>query len=165
MSHAQPTGVRDITRRKFILGCVAIAVSAAAGCVVGLPPLDGSVSSIALAESDGWLTLGPLANLVPGVPAGFPYVRKVKDGWIESVQTGIAYVVTRNGRDVQVLANVCSHGGCRVTWQQEQAAFVCPCHRGQFAIDGQVLAGPPSRPLEVLPSRVVAGQVQVSLEV
>ncbi len=42
----------------------------------------------------------------------------------------------------------CTHLGCAVTPEVEQQRFVCPCHRGYFALDdGRPLAGPPRRPL------------------
>ena len=46
---------------------------------------------------------------------------------------------------------VCTHLGCIVQWQPEKGEFLCPCHGGRFSADGQVLTGPPPKPLESLP--------------
>jgi Rieske Fe-S protein len=167
MTTSHPYGAREITRRKFITGLAALTAVAAATAtgLIGTPALAAPLSEgTRVGTPDGWVTLGPAARLVAGKPKGFPYVRRLRDGWIESRQTGIAYAVKQNGEDVRVFANVCTHGGCRVTWDAAHGVFLCPCHSGQFGPDGSVLAGPPSRPLEQLPSRVVDGQVQVFLE-
>ncbi len=163
---AYPVAGHAVSRRTFISG-LAVAVAGLVAGSFGLPAVDSLLLAGTSNQPDSqWLTLCPLAALVPGVPNGFPFARKVrKAGWSESLQTGIAYAVTHDGSNVQVLANVCSHGGCRVTWQQERQAFLCPCHEGLFGADGRVLVGPPQRPLEQFPCRVVNGQVQIQVEV
>jgi len=46
---------------------------------------------------------------------------------------------------------ICTHLGCVVKWRESLKQFVCPCHAGKFNIKGEVLAGPPPSPLELLP--------------
>src|SRR5660398_223206 len=41
----------------------------------------------------------------------------------------------------------CTHFGCIVTWRPDEEIFYCPCHAGEFAADGTVVAGPPPSPL------------------
>jgi Rieske Fe-S protein len=41
----------------------------------------------------------------------------------------------------------CTHFGCITKWQVKEQIFFCPCHSGEFAPDGKVLAGPPPKPL------------------
>lgn len=42
----------------------------------------------------------------------------------------------------------CTHLGCAVTPELDKKCFLCPCHRGYFALDsGRPMAGPPRRPL------------------
>jgi len=42
----------------------------------------------------------------------------------------------------------CTHLGCPVSYRAGDQTLYCPCHAGSFgAVDGRVLAGPPSRPL------------------
>jgi cytochrome b6-f complex iron-sulfur subunit len=43
--------------------------------------------------------------------------------------------------------------GCQVEWKRDQEEFVCPCHKGTYAIDGTVLSGPPPAPLHELALR------------
>jgi cytochrome b6-f complex iron-sulfur subunit len=55
----------------------------------------------------------------------------------------------------------CTHAGCNVRWRQTEQKFHCPCHGGEFARDGQVLKGPPRRPLVQLRIEIENGSVRV----
>lgn len=52
------------------------------------------------------------------------------------------------------LSAVCTHLGCIVKWLPEANEFLCPCHGGRFSPQGEVLAGPPPKPLESLPVKL-----------
>ncbi len=52
------------------------------------------------------------------------------------------------------LSAVCTHLGCIVKWQPEKNEFLCPCHGGRFSPQGEVLGGPPPKPLEALPIKL-----------
>lgn len=42
----------------------------------------------------------------------------------------------------------CTHLSCAVWWEQKSGKLVCPCHNGIFdPTTGDVVAGPPTRPL------------------
>ncbi len=45
------------------------------------------------------------------------------------------------------LSAVCTHLGCIVKWVDTSQEFLCPCHGGRFSSAGQVLGGPPPKPL------------------
>ena len=52
--------------------------------------------------------------------------------------------------DSQVVAfsQKCTHLGCVVYFQPDEARWHCPCHEGNFsALTGDVISGPPTRPL------------------
>ena len=49
---------------------------------------------------------------------------------------------------------VCTHLACAVLWRQEDGHLECPCHDGVFdPATGEVLAGPPPRPLPAVQLR------------
>ncbi len=154
----------DIGRRKFLSGIIGV-VATAVAAVVGIPAIGYLVSpGLKKQNEDQWLTLGPIASLKPGEPTGFPFSRRLKDGWVESSQTGVAYAVTEDGQNVKVFSNVCTHLSCRVNWHPERGGFFCPCHDGLFGLNGQVLAGPPPRPLDQFQTKIENGQIQILLE-
>jgi Rieske Fe-S protein len=154
----------DIGRRKFLTGIIGV-VAGAVTTVVGLPAIAYIISpGVKNPNEDEWITLGPVSALEPGVPTGFPYSRSIQDGWVESTQTGVAYAVTEDGETVQVFSNNCTHLSCRVTWNVERNGFFCPCHDGLFDINGEVVAGPPPRPLDQFETKIENGQIMILLE-
>ncbi len=62
--------------------------------------------------------------------------------------------VLRDGTGVTVRSLVCTHQGCEVFWDEQESVYRCPCHDAKYAPDGQVIAGPPPRPLPVRPARI-----------
>lgn len=58
-----------------------------------------------------------------------------------------AVLVQVQAGEYVALSAVCTHLGCIVKWAGEKRHFLCPCHGGQFAPTGAVLAGPPPQPL------------------
>lgn len=68
--------------------------------------------------------------------------RIVKDGGER-----LAVYRDRDGR-VHALSSVCTHQGCQVAFNTLERSWDCPCHGSRFDIDGRVLDGPATRPLE-----------------
>lgn len=154
----------EIGRRKFLSGIIGV-VAGAVAFLVGLPAVGFLISpGLKKQNEDKWLTLGPVSALQPGVPTGFPFSRRVKDGWVESTQTGVAYAVTHDGVNVKVFSNVCTHLSCRVNWNEERQGFFCPCHDGLFSVDGEILGGPVPRPLDQFQTKIENGQISILLE-
>ncbi|MBF0345839.1 MAG: ubiquinol-cytochrome c reductase iron-sulfur subunit [Nitrospirae bacterium] len=63
------------------------------------------------------------------------------------------------------LSPVCTHLGCLVSFSRHKNAFICPCHGGKYDVEGNVIGGPPPRPLAQLPLMVDKGKVYVGLKV
>ena len=51
-------------------------------------------------------------------------------------------------------ACVCSHLGCLVDYDKVRNRIFCPCHAAVFDLEGNVVTGPPPKPLQKLPLRV-----------
>ncbi len=58
----------------------------------------------------------------------------------------IVLVNTREG--LKAISTTCTHLGCKVYWEPENVRFFCPCHDGVFDVNGNVVSGPPPRPLD-----------------
>ncbi len=63
------------------------------------------------------------------------------------------------------LSPVCTHLGCLVSWHWSKKRFLCPCHGGQYDMQGQVVAGPPRAPLARLPLFTENKRIYVGIEV
>ncbi|MBX6342872.1 MAG: Rieske 2Fe-2S domain-containing protein, partial [Thermomicrobiaceae bacterium] len=58
------------------------------------------------------------------------------------------------------------HLSCAVYWNAERGQLLCPCHNGVFdAQTGDVLAGPPSRPLPRIALAVEGDAIYATEEV
>jgi len=57
-------------------------------------------------------------------------------------------IVRRTEEGVRAFSARCPHLGCYVQWDTMRQQFVCPCHQGVFDSDGNVISGPPPRPLD-----------------
>lgn len=57
------------------------------------------------------------------------------------------------------LSAICTHLGCIVHWDETKQLILCPCHAGVFDVKGNVLSGPPPRPLPAYNVSLVAGDV------
>ncbi len=55
----------------------------------------------------------------------------------------------------------CAHLGCPVRFVEAANNFICPCHGGVYGFRGEVIGGPPVRPLDRFQTRVRDGQVEV----
>ena len=52
------------------------------------------------------------------------------------------------------LSKVCTHLGCLVEYDKLKKVLLCPCHAGVYSLAGNVLSGPPPKPLQKYPVKV-----------
>jgi cytochrome b6-f complex iron-sulfur subunit len=85
------------------------------------------------------------------IPKGEVPVNTTKD-----LMIGPTPVIIIHARDKGFLAfsKVCTHLGCLVKYDKERQIFICPCHAGEFNLEGNVISGPPPRPLQKFAVRV-----------
>lgn len=60
---------------------------------------------------------------------------------------GHSVLLIRTMTGYRAFSAVCSHLGCFVHYEHEKKRFLCPCHMGVFDLNGQVVSGPPPKPL------------------
>ena len=65
------------------------------------------------------------------------------------------------GRMVALSAK-CTHLGCTVRYIKSRNIIKCPCHGGEYSIDGRVLKGPPKKPLQKYEVKVKNGEIYIA---
>jgi Rieske Fe-S protein len=63
---------------------------------------------------------------------------------------------------LRAFSAVCTHLACTVWYESDTETLFCPCHNGRFDLAGNVISGPPPRPLEAYNVEVVGGEIFVS---
>lgn len=108
----------------------------------------------------GWLAsvLYPVIRYLTPLPSAGPTgpVRLTRDEVSKVERQKFAIVPVGRDRvlvledaagELHALDAKCTHEGCTVRYQPENALIWCACHNGRFDLQGRVLAGPPPRPL------------------
>jgi menaquinol-cytochrome c reductase iron-sulfur subunit len=145
---------KHLSRREFTLAVTTV-VGGAMGLAVGLPAIGYLIGpALKTSESEGWIPLGKVDQVPVGTPTLFNFSRTKVNGWERTVSTYGVFVLITEDNQVSALSNICTHLACRVNWQEENQEFVCPCHSAKFDKDGNVLDGPPPRPMDTYPVKV-----------
>lgn len=50
--------------------------------------------------------------------------------------------------ELRAFSAICTHLSCTVRYESDTGTILCPCHNGRFDLAGNVISGPPPRPLE-----------------
>ncbi|HEY9659347.1 MAG TPA: ubiquinol-cytochrome c reductase iron-sulfur subunit [Allocoleopsis sp.] len=111
-------------------------------------------SALSSPRSDGFQAIGTVSDL-----------ETQRQLLAENTAVGKVLVVPDPADSNQIIAvnPTCTHAGCTVVWQQDQNAFVCPCHDSKFAVDGKVLQGPANEPLPTYTAKVEGNSVLVKV--
>jgi menaquinol-cytochrome c reductase iron-sulfur subunit len=167
-SKPKPAGYFEgetMTRRAaFIVGGQAVAGAATA--VVILPVVGFAVAPIFDRPEERWEAVG--------APDDFTAdnYRQAVITQVEGVgDSGKTTVYIRKGIPEEpfneeagsyvAISTRCAHLGCPVRYFPSAGNFICPCHGGVYDFEGQVIGGPPVRPLDRFQTRVSGGQVEV----
>ncbi|KJR40594.1 cytochrome b6-F complex iron-sulfur subunit [Candidatus Magnetoovum chiemensis] len=81
----------------------------------------------------------------------------------EKHDTTITIYIITNNDNTYALSPICSHLGCIVYYNKNKELFICPCHKGQYDIAGNVIKGPPPKLLKSLPMQIKNGRVFVAI--
>ena len=72
---------------------------------------------------------------------------------------GSPVILLRRNGELTAFSAVCTHLGCNVAYFPEDEVFECPCHGGEYDVNGNVTAGPPPRPLPKVNVKVENGKI------
>jgi Rieske Fe-S protein len=142
-------GSHHISRRDFIK-LATFTVGGAIGAAIGIPGVLYLVDpALKAGGKEAWVPLGPLENFpVGGLPTLVTFVRTKVNGWEKTANSYGVFVIRKSEEEVLVVSNRCTHLSCRVNWNEEKQSYICPCHDAAFSLEGEVLGGPPPRPLD-----------------
>ena len=115
----------------------------------------------------GELIFGTLAFLWPrrkGPKAETVFVAgKVSDFKVDELipfRKEKAFILRTEGGFLAISA-ICTHLRCIVNWNEVLKKFECPCHGAKFNQNGEVLEGPPPRPLDLYKLQILAGNLVI----
>lgn len=114
-------------------------------------------------RSKNEVEVGLVSELTPGIMHRVNYSFRARDAWRDVQQSGTIFAYTADGINFQVLDGRCSHLGCIVKWKESEGSFACPCHRGFFTREGEVISGPPPKPLQNLDAQINDGMLYVKI--
>jgi menaquinol-cytochrome c reductase iron-sulfur subunit len=152
---------KELSRRHFMQSAI-WGIGGLIGAIFGVPAIVYIVGpSLKNQQTQTWMRLGPTSKVELGTPTLFSVKVKTQTGWIVNEEEISVYVLTTDGRTYIAMSNICTHLGCHIRWIAEQNHFFCPCHNGVFDPSGNVVSGPPPRPLNRYDVKVEAGQLFV----
>ena len=137
----------SIGRRKF-LSRITWGISGLIGLVFGIPAIGYIVGPALKKQEENWLEMGSISKVELGNPTLFKKKIVQQIGWSTKEDEVNVYILSKDGHDYEALSNVCTHLACRVRWIAEEETFLCPCHNAGFDKNGDVLFGPPPKPLD-----------------
>ena len=157
-------GKNQLSRRDFIKATLA-GIGGLVGALVGLPSVAYLLSPAwqAGAEEEAVIPIGALDQYPIGVPTRFDFTRTKINGWERTAINYGLYVVRTSESEVRVFSDICTHLGCRVSWHADQEHYISPCHNGHFDKLGNVVSGPPPRPLDEFATKIENGNLFVKL--
>ena len=138
-------GEEEVTRREFVR-YLTLGSAGLAAANVGL----AAWTSVRRPAPRVPMEIAPLED----IPVGREYLFNYP------TENDPAILLRRSEDDLRAFSQRCTHLACVVLWEPDDDELVCPCHDGHFdARDGQVLAGPPERPLNAIDLEVRDGVV------
>jgi cytochrome b6-f complex iron-sulfur subunit len=122
----------------------------------------------ALATLLGEVIAGLFVFIQPNLEGGFGglvnagKVEEFHPGSVSLVQSGRFYLVRYEDGGFIAYWQRCTHLGCSVPYEEDLAAFRCPCHGTVFnEHTGEVTSGPAPRPMDTFPIEIREGEVYV----
>jgi len=151
----------EISRRNFLTKVVAgsAAVMAAA---VATPLVGYFLSPIWKQQQTRSTPIAQVSRIPLGVPTFVRFEQRVPDAWVTTTESEGVWIVTKDGQNFTVFDPHCTHLRCPFYWDETQKIFACPCHGGKFDLDGNVIGGPPPRPLDRWEAVVQGGEIEIT---
>jgi len=125
----------------------------------------GFVSTIVAMAYPVWRYLIPPASGEPvtqSVVAAQASQVKANSGLLFKFGSRPGLLIRTQDGELQAYNAVCTHLDCTVQYKPDTSQIWCACHNGLYDLSGNVVSGPPPRPLERLVVNLRGGDVVVS---
>jgi succinate dehydrogenase / fumarate reductase iron-sulfur subunit len=154
--------VPAVDRRTFLtqlgVGALGIGTALALGAVAA-----GSAIGPTLAKTPKqWVPVATLETIKPNEVSTVLIRYETKSGLYRQ-QVSTPVLVSHTGSEIVCFKSNCPHLGCVVKWDALSGRFRCSCHGGNFDRDGNVIAGPPPRPLDRYAFKLDSGHLLVEV--
>jgi menaquinol-cytochrome c reductase iron-sulfur subunit len=150
--------------RRAVFAAGGQALGAAGVLAVTLPVVGFAVAPMFDRPEETWEGVGSSDEFTPDTYR--QAVITIVDGVGDSGKTTV--YIRRGSPDLGedpnefiAISTRCAHLGCPVRFVQAAGNFICPCHGGVYDFEGQVIGGPPVRPLDRFQTRVVGDTLEV----
>ena len=113
----------------------------------------GFVSTLVAIAYPVWRFLIPPASGEPvtqSVVAAQASQVKLNSGMLFKFGSRPGLLIRTQEGDLQAFNAVCTHLDCTVQYKADTSQIWCACHNGLYDLSGNVVSGPPPRPLERL---------------
>jgi Rieske Fe-S protein len=152
-----------LKRRGFLVGLF--------GVLAGAGTLAVLVSSVRFLVGNSlkpattkWVEIAALNALPADQVTRIDYSVSAPDAWRNVTKRGTVFVYSNDGgASYIVLDGTCTHLGCIVQWNGDAGQYDCPCHQGVFSRTGQVVSGPPPKPLRLLAVKTENGKLYAEI--
>ncbi|GAW93215.1 succinate dehydrogenase iron-sulfur subunit [Calderihabitans maritimus] len=135
---------KAVSRKEFLkkVALSLVGITSISPLLIGIR---STLSPVTVSEAkQPWISLGDINQYEEGKPTLTTFEHPLKSG--KSIRRSV--YVLRESNEVVVYDAACTHLGCPVRWNEEAQMFFSPCHGGVFNKKGEVVAGPPPRPLD-----------------
>lgn len=106
-----------------------------------------------------WMDAGEIVADAKDGPREITFRHNRVDGWKIYSTMESAWLAKGSSGNLLAFSPWCTHLGCAYRWEPRRNEFTCPCHGSRFSLDGEVLAGPASKPLERYQIKLVGKRV------
>lgn len=137
--------LQDPSRRRF-LKAVTYGVGAATTLFVGGVMVSAAVGPTLRKEPLQWVRVDKIEDFTVGQVKTVNIAYTEHKGFYKN-ENKEPVMVWRKPDELIVYSAECPHMGCQIHWDKEQQLFLCACHGGTFDLQGEVIAGPPPRPM------------------
>jgi len=157
---SKPEG-ENISRRRF-LGYLIGGIGGVIGAALAVPLVGYFLSPVWKKNAPLLTPIARTSDIPVGKPTFITYEQRIRDGWYISTLSKGAWIVNQDNNRFIVYDPKCTHLNCPYYWNNDRQIFQCPCHGAEFDINGNVLAGPPPRPLDRLEFTIQEGSILLS---